>query len=120
MKLQFEYKYNTYLVDVTNVALCLTNFIYVQVDNDVIKVEYELDENGIPFNARRVGTLMLNNATLVDKDELAFHKLLEEYNLTDNKQTRKLWNKCYELDRHCSGLESVISNWHSIVDLIID
>lgn len=124
MKLQFEYKYNTYVIDVDDKHLWTTNedrriSLKVRVNDDIVNVQYRLDEHDIPTTLCSVGQLLVHNATLIDEKEVAFQQLLTQYELTDNKQTRKLWHKCYELG-HAYGLSEQVNHWHDLVELLID
>ena len=124
MKLQFKYKCNIYVIDVEEKHLWTTSedrkiSLMVRVKDDIVNVQYSLDEHDIPTTVCSVGQVLVYEATLVDKDELAFHELLQEYNLTDNKQTRKLWYKCYELG-HAYGLSEQINYWYHLVELLVD
>lgn len=121
MKLQFKYKCNTYVIDVEEKHLWTTSedrkiSLMVRVKDDIVNVQYSLDEHDIPC---LVGQVLIHDATLIDEEEVAFQRLLTQYKLTDNKQTRKLWYKCYGLGR-AYGLSEQVDHWHDLVELLID
>lgn len=124
MKLQFGYKCNTYVIDVEEKHLWTTDknrkiSLMIRVNDDIVNVQYRLDKHDIPTTVCSVGQVLVHEATLVDEEEVAFKQLLTQYELTDNKQTRKLWCKCYELG-HAYGLPEQVNHWHNLVELLID
>lgn len=87
-------------------------------DGTILKAEDWESFIGTPTTPILVAAITIQ-AKEVDAEELAFQSLLQEYDLTDNTKTRKLWYKCYERG-HSHGLSEVCNAWHDLVDLIKD
>jgi hypothetical protein len=115
MTTQFTYLNKEYQVDIDERDWYNNKAdLIIKVPNgDLVRLAF-IKENKVNVSLVEEGWL---EATEVDEEELAFQSLLQEYELTDNTKTRKLWYKCYE-QGHSGGLSEIVNYWHDLVDLI--
>lgn len=124
MNLTFEYNDKLYQIELNDEQITRYEK-YHTVEADVLISDKEYVHIEWLFNTnddlvRRVNVFKmreLNIPKLIDKSELLYIELLQEYGLEDDTKSRQLWDKCYELG-HSAGVDECVSYFHQLVELI--
>jgi hypothetical protein len=111
-----KYEGIDYSIDLTTVEPFLATKVIIRLPSgDLLHLEPET----YTYEKFCITEPIVIEAAKVDTVELTFQRLLSEYNLTDNRKTRKLWAKCYDLG-HSYGLEGMETYFHDLVNLILE
>lgn len=116
-KTTFTWNKKTYQLNISSIELynSYNNFITLP-NGEVLEIKnWKESSPPIPIFSQ----VEIIEATEIDEYELAFKELLNDYKLSDNPKTRKLWSKCYD-EAHAYGLEEIKNCFHNWVDIILE